>query len=251
MGQADQIVLSSIYWLAIIASFRRRLLRLGARMHWLSSTLGSLLIIVVAYKSLFLFSSESSFVRIFPSITAIGLGLLAAGFKFYTYWREGLLFGILTLPPILTNHILESIVGHRLQITIAQLTTFLMHYAGLEVGRQGINIILSHGAVSVEYACTGGDLLILLWQLCAPAILLLPIPRYHKLGMPFFAIGLILLLASLRVSIMALVAHQPALFEYWHGDPGNQIFSNIGICIFGGLYWWIAESHLLEASRSQ
>ncbi|KPQ33227.1 MAG: Transmembrane exosortase [Phormidesmis priestleyi Ana] len=247
--QSDQLLLSALYWLAIIISFKQRLLRLGPSNHWIPHALGSLLIVFIIYRSLFVFLSESSFVRIFPSISVLGIVLLAAGFKFYTYWRECVLMGILALPPILTNQALEGLVGHHLQLIIAQIATFFIHYIGLEVTRQGTDIILERGAVSVAYGCTGGDILILLWQLCVPVVLLVPIPKPHRLGMPFGAIGLTLILASIRVSIMAFFVHQPALFEYWHGDAGNQIFSNVGIFVFGGVYWWITESYLRESAN--
>lgn len=246
--QTDQLVLSALYWLAITVSFKQRLLQSGPNDHWIANALGLLLITFVIYRSLVVLLSESSFVRLFPSVSVLGIVLLAAGFKFYIYWREWVLMGILALPPILTNHVLEKLFGHYLQLTIAQIATFFIHYIGLDVTRQGVDIVLERGAVSVAYGCTGGDMLILLWQLCMPAVLLVPIPKPYRLGMPFWAIGLTLILASMRVSLMAFFVHQPALFEYWHGDAGNQIFSNVGIFVFGVVYWWIAESYFRESA---
>ena len=244
-GQTDQIALNSLYWLAIIALWRkRRGYSSLKKSSCLASGLGALLITLIASRSFSLSSGDSSFVRLLPGFIIIGFALVASGFKLHSYWREGILATVLMIPPIASNYVLEHLLGYQLQIIIAKTSTFFMHYIGFDVQREGIIIGLAHGAVEVEYGCTGGDILILLWQLCIPAILLFPVSRLQKMIMPLWSIALILLLGSVRVAIMAIVVNNTELFEYWHGSAGNQIFSTLGICIFGGICSWLTDSHL-------
>ncbi len=243
MNQTDQVILNIIYWLAIIVVIRKRTVVNHFKSGWLASSLGSLLITLILYKSSFLLAGDSPFVRIFPGLAALGLALLASGFKLFPYWREGILVTAIMVPPAGSNYVLEHLFGYKLQITIAKMSAFLMHYIGFTVQRQEITIGLPHGAVSVAYECTGGDILILLWQLCIPAIFLLPISRLHKVIMPIWTFALVLLLGSLRVAIMAIFVDNSALFEYWHGPAVNQIFSTFGIFIFGSICFWLTESH--------
>ena len=243
MNQTDQVILNSLYWFAIIAVVKKRIVVSHLKSGWLASSLGTLLIGLILFKSFSLLASDSPFVRLFPGLAALGLGLLASGFKFFLYWREAVLVTALMVPPVASNYVLKQFFGYKLQITIAKISTFLMHYVGFTVQRQGITIGLPHGAVSVAYECSGGDILILLWQLCIPAIFLLPISRLHKIIMPIWTVVLVLLLGSLRVAIMAIFVDNSALFEYWHGPAGNQIFSTLGIFIFGSICFWLTESH--------
>jgi cyanoexosortase A len=243
-SQPDQIALNSLYWLAIIAVSKRRIRTSPLESSWLASSLGTLLIALILCKSVYLSAGDSSFVRLLPGFIVLGVALLASGFKFSAYWREGVLAAVLMIPPVASNYVLKRFWGYNLQIVIAKISAFLMHYVGFEVQRQDITIGLPHGAVSVAYECTGGDILILLWQLCIPAIFLLPMSRLQKIIMPMWTVALILALGSLRVTIMAIVVNKSALFEYWHGPAGNQIFSTLGICIFGSICCWLIESHL-------
>lgn len=243
-GETDQIALNSLYWLAIITVVKRRIGTNLLESGWLASSLGSLLIALILCKIFSLSASDSFFVRVLPGFIVLGFALLASGFRLLPYWREGFLAVVLMIPPVVSNYVLKHFWGYKLQIAIAKISSFLMHYVGFEIQRQGITIALPHGAVAVAYECTGGDILILLWQLCVPTILLLPISRLQKIIMPIWTVALILILGSVRVTIMAILVNNSALFDYWHGPAGNQIFSTLSICIFGGICSWLTEFDL-------
>jgi len=230
--QTDQMVLNVLFWGAIAALLWRRRSHLDLNSDWISSTIASVMIGLVLMKSLSLFWFESPFVRLFPGLAALSLGLLASGPRLNQYWREGLMVLTLMIPGGALSQFLEPQLGGAVQTLLAQTTTFLLHYAGRDVVRRGTEVVMTDGAIRVEYGCTGIPILILLIQLSILLILLFPMHRYRQIyifgiaGVIAFALGMI------RITIMSLVVNQRTVFEFWHGPPGAQIFSTLAIALF-------------------
>lgn len=230
--QMDQMVFNVLFWSAIVSLLWQRRQTLVLTSDWFSSTAASLLMGLVLVKSLSLFWFESTFVRIFPGFAILSLGLLASGTRLKQYWREGLMVLTMMIPDGVVSHLIEPKWGLAIQTVLAQSTTFILHYIGIDVVRQGTEVLLRKGAVRVEYGCTGIPILILLVQLSILLILLFP-GRSYRQGYIFLLAGAIaFVLSSLRISLMVIVVGQPASFEFWHGPQGAQIFSTLGIILF-------------------
>lgn len=230
--QTDQMVLNVLFWGAIASLLWRRRSRLDLNSDWISSTIASLMMGLVLMKSLSLFWVESPFVRLFPGLAALSLGLLASGPRLNQYWREGLMVLTLMIPGGALSQLLEPQIGSAIQTLLAQTTTFLLHYVGREVVRRGTEVVMTDGAIRVEYGCTGIPILILLIQLSILLVLLLPIRGYRQGYIFGIAIAVAFALGMIRITIMSLVVNQRTMFEFWHGSPGAQIFSTLAIALF-------------------
>lgn len=230
--QTDQMVLNVLFWGAIASLLWQRRQTLTLTSDWVSSTIATLLMGLVLIKSLSLFWFESTYLRVFPGLAALSLGLLASGLRLKQYWREGVMILTLMIPSGTLAQMLEPWLGETIQTFLAQSTTFFLHYVGIDVIRQGTEVLMVNGAVKVEYGCTGVPIFILLIQLSILLILLFP-TRMHQQGYILLLAGAIaFILSSARITIMILVVSQPDRFEYWHGPEGAQIFSTLGIILF-------------------
>lgn len=239
--QTDQFVLSLLFWQVIISLVWQRRSLLNLESNWFSTLIGFILITLMLLKSISLFWFETSFVRLLPGIIYFSLGLITSGGKLKQYWREGVLLLALIVPQGLVFQGLQLAIGYPVQSLTTQMATFLLHYLGFNVIRQDTIIILSNGAVEVRYACTGVPILIVLLQLAVLFLMTSPLPRRKQLGMIGLAIAIAFLLSSIRVALMATVAHDSTTFAYWHGPAGSQLFSTIGIVVFAGSYHLLAN----------
>lgn len=186
-------------------------------------------------KSLSLFQTESEFVRVFPVWSALSLGLIASGYRLRQFWREGLILFTLSIPPGIVERLVEWSIGAKLQALIAKSAAFVLHYAGINVVYQDIQIISEKGVVRVEYACTGVPILFLLLKLSILVRLVFPVYGWRCRYLFLIAPILAWILVTLRVAIMvSAIDHRPT-FEYWHGESGGQIFSTVAIGIFAYL----------------
>lgn len=193
----------------------------------ISSFLGTLLIAAILIKST---SFSENFPYVSPFISAIGLGLLASGFKgLKQYWQELLLLFFLGVPKITLLWLID------ISLLTAKFAAFVLWYSGFEVSRQGLNITLPTGTVEVYPGCSGMEAII---HLCGFAVLFLvmfPTDWGKKIIVPVIAILIGFVVNGVRVALMAVLA-APATqkaFEYWHKGDGSLIFSLVSVSIFG------------------
>ncbi len=235
IGQTDQLTLNALCWGALLVLLKRRQNRLRLGSDRLSSLVGVLLLGLMLTRSVFLFRFESDFVRVFPGLALLGVGLLASGTRLRQYWRECLLLLIIMLPKGPTERLLEVTIGEPIQVFTAQFATFILHYLGVNVVRQGLVIRLDQGAVEVWFHCTGIPVLILLLQLVLLLVVVTTPGRRMGLGLVGAVVAIAFTVSSIRVALMALVVANPETFAYWHGSEGSQIFSMIAIGLLGGV----------------
>jgi cyanoexosortase A len=194
-------------------------------------------------KGLSLFWFETELLQLLPLGLALGLGLLASGWRgLGQYWREGLLVLTLAIPAELLLTPIDRLFQIR-QIT-AQIAAFLLYYLGFDaVVRNGITIDLPSGSVTVALYCTGIEAGILLLKLSVIFAVLFALPFSQKLLAPLAAIGAALLISVVRVALLAVVVSNPPVFDYWHGSGGGQIFSTAAILGFGLFCRWILDRY--------
>ncbi|MBI4783121.1 MAG: cyanoexosortase A [Oscillatoriophycideae cyanobacterium NC_groundwater_1537_Pr4_S-0.65um_50_18] len=232
-GQIDQILLSGLFWLAIAQKLWRRRWQLQWQSDGFTSAIGLLLLGLTLIKSLSLWWTEASFLRLLPLLIAVSLGLLAAGWRLLQFWRELLLLLPLILPKGLLLHGLEAAIGLSIRTLTAQFSSFMLHYLGFTVIRQGTVIELPNGAVDVSFGCTSIPALMLLLQLAILFITFSSIAPAHYSRVVIASVAIAVVLSSLRIALLAIVVADTSSFSYWHGSQGSQIFSTIAILLFG------------------
>lgn len=246
LGQTDQLILSFLLWSAIASLLWQRRHTLVFQSDRWSMLLGLSLVTLLLCKSLSLLWFESAFVRIFPGWAALCWVLLASGHRFKQYAHEFWIVLTLMVPQGLLAQVIHQLTGNYVQLLIAQTATFLLHYAGVDVVRVGVDVMLGQKAVAVEYACTGMPMLILLIQLAMMLLTLFPVSKVKQLGVLVMAIATALSLSSIRVVVMALAVNHPATFDYWHGSQGSQMFTTIAIGLFILCHHYLTDTDALS-----
>jgi cyanoexosortase A len=244
----DQMIINVLFWGAFLCLLWRKQDILNLDSGILSSFFGLLLIALVFVKSISLFWVESYFLKIFPLMAAIGLGLMASGIKgLKQYWRELIIALLLCIPDSLLVQIIEELC--KVTTSTAKFAAFVLWYTGFQVSRQGANITLSSGSVVVSTLCTGISTALLLLKLSVVFILMFPTDWLKKILVPIGAIFIAFVTSGFRVALMALVVSNHQAFSYWHGGEGNQIFSTIAILIFGLFCRFLLQSEGKQGSR--
>ncbi len=230
----DQITINLLFIIAALSLLWEKRYRLSLSSGLVSSISGALLIFWVLIRSAFLHSHTNMLVQIFPLASALGLALLASGFKgLKQYYREISIIALITLPIGTLSEMIDNLI--QTSTLAAKFSTFVLWYLGFQVQRQGTKVILPRGAVDVHSACSGVNLMLLLLQLALLVILLRRIKIHQKILVPIIAVFIAFIVNGLRVTLMAfLEAYSThASFEYWHGSEGAQIFTTTSILIFG------------------
>lgn len=237
MGQTDQVVITALFWLAILGMLMGQSGK--AKGHPLSRYIGLAFLGVIVARSVATPPDEAWFVRSFPALAVLNLGLLISGFRLQQHWRAGLLVMPLMVPRTLVERVAEQWIGYPSQLLTAQFAAFVLHYLGIDAIQQNTTITLGQGAVEVLFRCTGIPLFILLLQLGFLFLIVFPTPRGQQIKLVIIAGAIAFLLSSLRVALMAVVVKDPVAFEYWHGGNGAQIVSTGAIVLFG---WFCQQS---------
>ncbi len=238
MRQTDQLVINALFWFAILGTMLNRLDNTrGARS---PRVIGLALLGVIAARSCAIPPGEAWFVRLFPALAVLSLGLLLSGFRLTQHWRAGLLLMPLMIPRGLLEKWAEGLIGQPVQLMTAKFAAFVLHYAGYDTVQRNTIITLDQGAVDVLFRCTGVPLLILLFQLALLFFVIFPLSRLQRVKIILAAIAIAFLLSSLRVAMMAVVVQDRLAFDYWHGGNGSQIFSTGAIVLFG----WLCQRSL-------
>lgn len=230
-SSSDRLTVNSVYWWAVYALLWRRRNSLNLESGAISSFLGLFLLAFVLIKSVSLFWFESVFLRIFPLLAALSLGLLASGFKgLKQYWREGTIVLLLCLPDGIPFLPIEELF--KITTLTAKFATFVLWYAGFTVSNQGNYLILPQGATLVLTSCTGTATAFVLLKLAVLFIILFPIRRSNRIFLLIASILIAFVTSSLRVAIMSALVADRAAFNYWHNSPGSEIFSSVAIFFF-------------------
>ena len=175
-------------------------------------------------------SHSNNFPYISPLISAIGLGLVASGFKgLKQYWQELLILFFLGVPQVTLLSLID------ISALTAKFAAFVLWYLGFKVSLQGVNINLPGGGVEVFSGCSGMESILHLWGLAVLFLVMFPTKGSKRILVPIVAVLLAFLINGVRVVLMALLAvssNQQA-FKYWHKGDGSLIFSMISVLLFG------------------
>jgi len=226
---SDLLSTSLLFWAAALSLIWKKHETFKLESDFLSSFFGVLLIIWILLKSTFFVGGYDFFLRLFPSISALGIGLLASGAKgLKQYCQELTILCFLAIPPSLPSLLID------LPSLTAKFATFILWHLGFDVSRQGVNIILPAGAVEVYPGCSGINVMLQLLGLALLFLVMFPIDLTKKVITPIVAVFLAFVVNGFRVALMAVLAHSnKAVFEYWHEGDGSLIFSMLAVLIFG------------------
>jgi cyanoexosortase A len=197
--------------------------------------------------------TSGTFLRGFPVVMVLGLGLLASGLRgLHQYWKELLIFGLLMLNPLLKLG-LDLI---NLPKVTAQAAAFMLWYTGFDVRLEGLSLLLPTGRVDVYGACSGVSSML---QMLYISVLFVMMFSLRSVVQQIFAVVLAVLIGFLvnaaRVALMAVLVafSQKNAFDYWHTGDGSLIFAAIAVGLFS-VFCWLAflrtPPTLSDAGRS-
>jgi cyanoexosortase A len=233
-GDIAQLGMSLLFWLAVITLLREKWQTLNLKSDWLSTLLGTSLIVIFFLKSLSLPTQTDPFLRIAPFLGAVGLSLLASSYQgIVQYWRELMIFFFLGIPAAILTPIFDPS-----QIT-AKFTHALLWFSRFDVTREGVYLLMPSGGVKVYSGCSGLESMNYLLGLSIICLLLYPTSkRLHKIITPIIALMIGFVINSFRVALMLLLVNfgKDKAFDYWHQGEGSLIFGLIQVMIFGFFY---------------
>jgi cyanoexosortase A len=228
-GNVSSFALSLLFWLAVASLVWNKRHSLKLASGFFPSLLGLLMIAAVLIRSVTL--PNSTFLGVSPFLSALGLGLLASGFKgLKQYWRELTLLFFLRLPEV----VLEPVID--VATITAKFASFILWYAGFDVQRRGIQVLLPNGGVNVTIGCSGlGSMLHLLGLAVLFLVMFPPEGLKKKIIVPLVAVSIAFTVNVFRVVLLAIFANaqnQEAL-NYWHTGDSSLFFSLISVTLFG------------------
>lgn len=234
-----KLAISAFGWVTALSLLWEKRRTLSYESDIFSSLIGITLIALVLARSFFITSFDSVF-DLTPIVAALGLALLASGVKgLRQYWIELFIVFAVNVPA-------GSMLGwFDISLQTAKFSYAILSYLGLDVVRQGVNIILPTGAVEVYPGCSGLDSIIRLLRLGVLFLVLFPTSLTKKFLVPIAAISIAFIVNGVRVALMALLVaySSPGAFEYWHLGTGGQIFFLISTLLFGAFCYFISEDN--------
>lgn len=237
------IFITAIFWLATLFFLWKKRDTLTFTPQISSTVVGFLILGWVFLRGLSIFWFESLLVQLIPFIVFFAFALIASGWRNLSQYNRFFfaLFAFSAVEAVLKRVLMSEPNATNVSKLTAEVSAFLLHYVGFDVYRDGIFIELPKGAVEVYYGCTGGNLI----SLVLPLTLVLAVMARLNFGAAFKVIISIIVAAFFigvfRVAFLATVVSDKEVFDYWHGDAGNQIFSLI---TFG--LWMVAANFIYE-----
>ena len=228
-NDASLLGTSALFWMAVssIVWSKRDVLSLDSGFS--SSFWGILLIVLVVFKSISV-SGYEPFLRISPLISALGVALLASGFKgLKQYWRELLILCFLVPSPGTLAVLID------ISTFTAQFANAVLWYLGFEVSRQGVFINLPTGSIEVYPGCSGIENMFHILGVAVLFLVMFPTARRTKILLPVVAMLVAFVINGVRVAVMTVLAasSNPQALNYWHKGDGSVIFSMISVLILG------------------
>lgn len=225
-GYTDLWGISLLFWVTVCYLIWKKRSDLNLVSGSISSFIGTLIIAFVLIESIF---PINNFPYISPFISAIGLGLLASGFKgLKQYWQE--LF-LLFFPSAAYATLLFLV---DLPTLTATFTHFVLWYLGFSASRHGVKITLNTGVVEVNPSCSGLEGILQLWVIAVIFLAVFPTSWKQKILLPIMASLLGFTINGIRVVLMTIFIafNNYKAFDYWHTGDGTLVISMLYIIVF-------------------
>jgi cyanoexosortase A len=253
-GETDHLGMSVLFWLATASLLQEKQDRLVFKFEWFAGALGILLLAGVLFYSTSLPGEGDPFLRLAPIVSALGLGLIASGYRgVRQYWQELTVLFFLGAPRVLAGSWFDP------SPITAKFAAFMLWYTGFDVSSQGTYVILPTGSVRVYAGCSGLESMAYLLGLAVIFLMMFSTTRFQKALVIFTSIAIAFVVNSLRVALMAILVatSSPEAFDYWHEGDGSMIFAVAAVLTFGsfcfGLLKWqqfLQEKAEAKKSRS-
>ncbi len=234
-GDPSHLGMSILFLLAVASMLNDKHKSLTLESDIFPSFLGGLLIAFVLWQSATLANSKllAIFTHVSPFISALGLALLASGFKeLKQFWQELTIMFFLGIPKLLLSYPID------ISPLTAKFSAFLLWYSGFEVSLRGIYINLPTGSIKVYSGCSGAELISHLLGIAVICLLMFPLERKKIIIVPIVAIASAFIINAIRVAFLAIVIAKQNMqaFDYWHEGDGSRIFGIFGVLMFGLFY---------------
>lgn len=222
---------------------KRQSLQFGAGLTgWLA---GAGLIVWVLWEGWFIHADEyQTTLRLLPLISALGLGLVASGFKGLKQYRQELtILFFLGVPSILAQFISDiSPITAAFSATLLWLTGFAV------TTTQAVYINLPGGSVQVYEGCSGMESITYLLGISVVCLNLFPVARIQQILLVGLAVLIGFVVNGIRVALMAVLfaAQQQAAFDYWHEGDGSLIFGVAAIIVFALIFRLLTRTPATE-----
>lgn len=233
--------ISVIFWTAVLFLLWKKRDHLKVDSDTFSNVLGAFTIVFVLCKSILI--PDNPLLQITPFLSAVGLGLIASGFKgIKQYSQELILLFVLGIP-------FEAVISNMIDLAhlTAQFVTTILWYLGFEVSQQGVNIIFPTGAIEVSPYCSGLKVVVRMLRLAILFVVIFPSNWLKNILVPVVAVSIGFIGNAVRVGVLAIIVvdSNHKLFEYFHG-PGGHIFTTISVLVFGLFCYFVVEPNKLE-----
>ncbi|MEN8443793.1 MAG: cyanoexosortase A [Cyanobacteria bacterium J06555_13] len=243
-----------LYWIAISSMLWSRRETLNLQSGVFGTAIGATLLALILIKSAFM-QGYDPFLRVYPFLSVLGLGLLASGaLGVRQFWQELGIFAFLIPPPSLLEKVVDTTMA------TAKFSTALLWYGGFDVVRDGPFILIPNGGVEVYSGCSGVDTIFHMLGLSVIFLAMFPTSRLQKVIIPVIAVVLAFIVNGARVSVMAMLSEpkNKVAFEYWHTGDGSLLFSMFAVVLLCVCCFFILESNrsapevlLTEASGAE
>ena len=246
-GDIDRLSTDALFWGVIIWFLWRKKERLNFDSDAFSSFIGFLLLGLVLFKTITLYSFESTLIPLFPVLMATALALIASGFRGLSqYVRELFFIWFLFFPTGVIGNFLDRII--HITVLSAKIASYFLYYLGFNVANLGDEVILFLPELGkfkaiVDYPCAGVPMILLIFKLSLLLISCVSLTRKQQVLIPAFSLIFSFLLGVIRVCILTLSIPNQAQFNYWHGAQGSQIFSTLAVIVFSGFCYWLLQTN--------
>lgn len=227
--------MSALYWLAVYSLLWDRRKEITLQNKLLPCIIGGILIAWTLYISRSIpAEKENNLLSIAPFVFSCGLALIASGFNGFKQFRgELLIIFFLGVPRVILNMFTD------ISPLTARVSSFILHYLGFEVLRQGVFIHLPQGSVKVYEGCSGIESVTYVLGLSVICLIMFPVAKKLAYTVPLIAILIGFFVNAFRVVLMAILVGmgKQEAFIYWHEGDGSLIFGMIAVSVFAGFYW--------------
>lgn len=215
-----------------------------------SAILGASLMLVGVI-SICLFPSSEFFLNYYikslPLLLILSLALFVSGFRGLQKFSQPLALALFLI--VSEGNLLKALLidfGLTDQELTATLTAWLLEFLGFSITRQGAGLSLPTGSIEVSPGCASVIQIFYLMRLLILFCFLFPTRFWQKIGIFSTAVGIGIVLNTIRIALLVMVSGDDVLFNFWHGGDGSSLFSlgAAGILVMGCYFLAIRNSKL-------